>query len=51
MAGQTEKLLNVQIDKGNQDEPKASGTGQLLIADPVREARRKEMEFSDDMKV
>ena len=41
----TEKLLNVQIKKEDQQEFKDSVTGQLLVPDLVREARRKEMEY------
>jgi len=47
----TEKLLNVQIEKGDQQEFKDSVTGQVLVADLVREARRKEMEYFELMKV
>ena len=43
LKSKTEKLVNVQIEKGDQQEFKDSVTGQVLVADLVREARREEM--------
>ena len=47
----TEKLLNVHVKKEDQQEFKDSVTGQLLVPDLVREARRKEMEYFEIMQV
>ena len=47
----TENLLKVQIHKEGPEEYKDSVTGQTLIPSLVQEARRKEMEYVEAMKV
>ncbi len=51
LQAKTERFLNVQIAKEHQEEFKDSVTGQPLVAELVREARRKEMEYFESMKV
>ena len=47
----TEKLLNIQVNKTGEEEYKDSVSGQPLIPALVKEARRKEMEYFESMKV
>jgi len=51
LEAKTEKLLNVQVNKAGEEEYKDSVTGQPLNPTLVKEARRKEMEYFDSMKV
>ncbi len=47
----TDRLLNVQVNNGGQEEYKDSASGQPLVAKLVHEARRKEMEYFESVKV
>jgi hypothetical protein len=51
LEAKAEKLLYVKIAKSDEEEFKDSVTGQMLDADLVREARRKELEYFEAMKV
>ena len=51
LEAKTERLLNVQVDKAGEEVFKDSVTGQPLNAALVKEARRKEMEYFETMKV
>ena len=51
MQAKTERLLNVQVTKGDSEEFKDSVTSQPVVPELVREARRKELEYFESMKV
>ena len=51
LASKAEKLLHIKIAKNEEEEFKDSVTGQPMNGDLVREARRKELEYFESMKV